>query len=406
MNKVKLKDIAQIKMGQSPDSRYYNSEEQGIPFLQGCAQFGKTYPSTSVYCSLPSKIARKGSILFSVRAPVGDINIADCDYCIGRGLAAITPKNINNEFLYYLLVFEKYQLIKIAQGSTFESINSTELENWLLPNLDSIPEQQQIAKILDTVDKAIAQTETLIAKYKRVKTGLMQDLLTRGIDENGQLRDRTTHKFKRSPLGMIPLTWISCNLKDVTNNIVGGGTPSRSKSDYWSGDIPWTSVKDFTDDLQVLYNTEESITKKGLMNSAANLIEAGIPVICTRMAVGRAAITFIPTAINQDLKALYPSSQINSKYLLILLKFYRQKLESLAIGSTVKGIRIEELLFFSISIPPLSEQEKIINILDNAGEIIINEQKKLTKLQKIKTGLMQDLLTGKISVKPLLITEP
>jgi len=185
MNKVKLKDIAQIKMGQSPDSRYYNSEEQGIPFLQGCAQFGKTYPSTSVYCSLPSKIARKGSILFSVRAPVGDINIADCDYCIGRGLAAITPKNINNEFLYYLLVFEKYQLIKIAQGSTFESINSTELENWLLPNLDSIPEQQQIAKILDTVDKAIAQTETLIAKYKRVKTGLMQDLLTRGIDENG-----------------------------------------------------------------------------------------------------------------------------------------------------------------------------------------------------------------------------
>ncbi|MBN3873427.1 restriction endonuclease subunit S [Nostoc sp. JL33] len=200
-------------------------------------------------------------------------------------------------------------------------------------------------------------------------------------------------EFKDSALGMIPKDWISCNLKDVINNIVGGGTPSRSRSDYWFGDIPWASVKDFKDDVQVLYQTEEYITKNGLINSASNIIEAGIPLICTRMAVGRAVIAVVPVAINQDLKALYPSDKINSTYLLVLLNFYRQKLASLAIGSTVKGIRIDELLSLHINVPPIPQQQQITRILDTVDKAIAQTETLIAKYKRVKTGLMQDLLT-------------
>ncbi len=91
--------IANITMGQSPDSKYYSEEKNGLPFLQGCAEFTSRFPKHALYCSQTKKIANSGEILFSVRAPVGKINIADCDYIIGRGLAAISGAEIDHVYL-------------------------------------------------------------------------------------------------------------------------------------------------------------------------------------------------------------------------------------------------------------------------------------------------------------------
>ncbi len=98
---MKLKVFASINMGQSPKSEYYNNEGIGLPFLQGNRTFGIRYPSIDTYCSEPKKIANSGEILFSVRAPVGDINIANQKICIGRGLASLNALNGENIFLYY-----------------------------------------------------------------------------------------------------------------------------------------------------------------------------------------------------------------------------------------------------------------------------------------------------------------
>jgi type I restriction enzyme S subunit len=190
-----------------------------------------------------------------------------------------------------------------------------------------------------------------------------------------------------------PFGWVNCFLGDVIVRVVGGGTPSRGILAYWIGNISWASVKDFTDDTKYIQNTEEHISSSGLANSAANLIEAGIPVICTRMAVGRAAISAKSIAINQDLKALYPNNNIDSKYLLILLKFLRPQFESLSIGSTVKGINIDQLLTISVSLPPLYEQQRITEILDTVDEAIARTSSLIIKLKQTKAGLLQDLLT-------------
>ena len=195
------------------------------------------------------------------------------------------------------------------------------------------------------------------------------------------------------PINSVSLGWVNCFLGDVIVRVVGGGTPSRGISAYWMGNIPWASVKDFTDDTKYIQNTEEHISFSGLANSSANLIEVGIPVICTRMAVGRAAITGNSIAINQDLKALYLDNNIYSKYLLLLLKFLRPKFESLSIGSTVKGINIDQLLTICISLPPLYEQRRIAEILDTVDDTIARTSSLIIKLKQTKAGLLQDLLT-------------
>ncbi len=137
---IKLKDIAKINMGQSPDSKYCSKNVTGIPFYQGNSDFGELNPSISVYCSLPKKIAYPNDILISVRAPVGDINIASNECCIGRGIAAITPINISSMLLYHLLIANQSKIRQFEQGSTFKAINKAELENLplFLPNHDKL----------------------------------------------------------------------------------------------------------------------------------------------------------------------------------------------------------------------------------------------------------------------------
>jgi len=202
-----LQAVASLTMGQSPDSKYYSEEEIGLPFLQGCAEFQDRHPKHALYCSQAKKSAPLGSILFSVRAPVGRMNIADREYIIGRGLAAIRGSQLNQSYLEQYLRHEEPRFRVASQGSTFEAINSSELGRWPIEYPLDSGEQSKIAEVLSTVDRAIEQTAALIAKQQRIKTGLMQDLLTRGIDAHGNLRSEETHEFKDSPLGRIPVEW-------------------------------------------------------------------------------------------------------------------------------------------------------------------------------------------------------
>ena len=193
-----LAEVAQVIMGQSPDSKYYSEEEVGLPFLQGCAEFQGRHPKHAIYCSQGKKIGCAGSILLSVRAPVGRLNVANCDFVIGRGLASLNGTRVTQGFLEHFLIFQEPMFALASQGSTFEAINSSELKQWPVLHPKDKAEQAKIAEVLSTVDRAIEQTEALIAKHQRIKTGLLQDLLTRGIDEHGNLRSKKTHKFKDS----------------------------------------------------------------------------------------------------------------------------------------------------------------------------------------------------------------
>ncbi len=125
----RLNEIANITMGQSPSSKYYNTNQEGLPFLQGRTTFGDKYPSFDTWTTNWNKEAQSNDILFTVRAPVGDINISPKRIAIGRGLAAIHPKSVSYKYLYYLLLSNTNKFITSSAGTIFDSINKEALES-------------------------------------------------------------------------------------------------------------------------------------------------------------------------------------------------------------------------------------------------------------------------------------
>lgn len=155
-------------------------------------------------------------------------------------------------------------------------------------------------------------------------------------------------------------------------SIRGGGTPSRSKKEFWGGPIPWATVKDFK--TTSLDSTLESITEEGVRNSATNVISAGSIVVPTRMAVGKAAINTVDVAINQDLKALTPIGEVDTRFLLHFLLSKSNFLEDQAQGATVKGIKLDLLKSLPFPDLPLHEQHRIAAILDKADAIRLKRE--------------------------------
>jgi len=175
---VTLSKISQINMGQSPPSKDCNEQRDGLPFYQGNAEFGSKYPRPQKWCKKPKKLADEGDILISVRAPVGEINIAPHKCCIGRGIAALKPKSVHDKFLYQAMLLHGKTLFKMAHGSRFENINSKGLSGLLL-SLPPFFEQKKIAEILSMIDNAIDRASEIIEKEKELQKGLMQSMKKR-----------------------------------------------------------------------------------------------------------------------------------------------------------------------------------------------------------------------------------
>jgi type I restriction enzyme S subunit len=177
--------------------------------------------------------------------------------------------------------------------------------------------------------------------------------------------------------------WKEVVLGDVLFKIVGGGTPSKAIDSYWNGDVYWCSVKDMTEESKYLYSTEDTITFEGLKNSSSNLIKRGTVVTATRMGLGRAFISGVDMAINQDLKALYPNEKIDNIFLLYTILFNKDVIEALGSGATVKGIKLETLKSIKFLLPPLETQRKIAKILSNYDDLIENNLKRIKILEEM-----------------------
>jgi type I restriction enzyme S subunit len=171
-----LKEIGELIMGQSPAGSTYNEIGDGMPFLQGNAEFGKIHPLHIMNTTAPNKKVKKDSILISVRAPVGDLNIADKEYCIGRGLAGIyIEDNSLREYIYNFLKFSRHELDKKSTGSTFKAINKDILASLKLRiPLDDIIEQNTIK--LNTIIDSIKKLESKIASSKALQKSLINQI--------------------------------------------------------------------------------------------------------------------------------------------------------------------------------------------------------------------------------------
>lgn len=153
--KFRLEEIADVIMGQSPKSEYYNTEEKGYPFLQGNRTFGLKYPTFDTFTTVVTKLAKAGDIIMSVRAPVGELNITPIDMCLGRGVCSLRMKNGNQPFLFYLMKYYVPHLIKKESGTVFGSVNRNDINSLEVDIPEDVKVQKKIARYLEVIDNKI-----------------------------------------------------------------------------------------------------------------------------------------------------------------------------------------------------------------------------------------------------------
>lgn len=266
MEVKKLKECCTIIAGQSPESKYYNSNGDGLPFFQGKADFGELYPSIRVYCSQPTKIAEKDDILLSVRAPVGPTNLAPCKVCIGRGLTAIRPSEVL--LTRYVLLFFRYfeaQLASKGTGTTFKAITQDVVKNLEIP-IPPLPEQERIvARIeelfsqLDAGVEALKKTKAQLAVYRQaVLKEAFEGRLTIHVPVNLPLSWESSDETNTLPA--IPEEWHYIALKYL-GDLGRGKSKHRPRNDpklFVDGKYPFIQ----TGDVKAATNCITSFTKQ------------------------------------------------------------------------------------------------------------------------------------------------
>lgn len=328
---------------------------------------------------------------------------------LNQHIFKVTPSaGVDGGWLYYGLGIARARAEQAAHGgSGLVHVRRGDLQAYEIPT-PPLPEQRQIAAVLDTLDDAIRKTEQIIAKLKQVKQGLLHDLLTRGIDDNGELRDPERHpeQFKESALGRIPKAWEVAPCGEVfevqlgkmmSPSALSGPDPRpylRNQNVYWDRlDLG---------DVATMHFDEADMAKFRLRN--------GDLLACEGRFIGRCAIwrDEIPDCYYQ--KALHRlrarSQRASTEFMQLFMSFRfehdRGFVEQMTHESTIPHLPLEKLVSLPILLPPRQEQDLIVASVESSTHRERHEAAALEKLNSLRQGLMEDLLTGRVRVTPLL----
>jgi type I restriction enzyme, S subunit len=403
----KVSEFAKIRRGASPrpiaDPKYFGGKV-GWVRISDVSSSRKYLRKTTQYVSQLGESLSirvdKGDLIMSIAGTVGRPMIIDMPACIHDGFVHIYDlKDTNNEYLYYSLQFIEDKIKSLGQAGTQVNLN-TGIVGDIEIFFPSNSEQKTIAKILSTIDQSIEKTEQLIAKYERIKTGLMQDLLTRGIDENGDIRTEGVHEFKDSPLGRIPKEWEVKTINSICLNVVDcpHSTPNYLNSgilvartmhikngQYDESNSSHISEIEYVDRIQRLEPQPNDI----IFTREAPVGEAFIIPKNMKICLGQRVMLF-----RLNLNFAIPEYLIE----LIYYQDTRLRFDSIVGGTTNPHVNVSDVKSFKFAFPKTDEQKRISNSLKEIRSLIEKEQVTFNKISKLKISLMQDLLTGEVRV--------
>ena len=372
---AKLGEVCKLNMGQSPDSSSYNDTGDGIPFFQGNADFGEIHPNIRVWCNAPTKIAHPGEILISVRAPIGAMNIADCECCIGRGLASISADEAicTTEYLWYGISSKIEELNAKGTGSTFKAINKKTLEETEIPIRD-LMEQERIAANLDRVTALISLRKQQLAKLDELVKARFMEMFGEPIANiaNWPIERLEKHLtiiggyafksdgFRAKGIPVLRIGNINSGYFQPTNMV------------YWHDDSTLERYKMHPGDLVI------SLTGTVGKNDYGNVCILGND--------------YSEYYLNQRNAKLELKETLNGIYLSELLKFpqIKGRLTGISRGIRQANISNKDILSLPILIPPISLQKQFAAFVERVERQKQTVQQSLEKLELMKKALMQE----------------
>jgi type I restriction enzyme S subunit len=409
---ISLVDLALFRRGSFPQpyglDKWYD-DNNGMPFIQvydvddNMKLKRVTKRKISKLGAQMSVFIPKGSLILTIQGSIGRVAITDYDAYMDRTLLVFQKfyEEVDLRFIMYI-IRELFNVAKEnANGSTIKTITKEELSDYTI-NLPPLPQQQKIAKILSTVDNVIEKTESAIAKYQAIKQGLMHDLFTRGIDVNtGKLRPKpqdAPELYKESDLGLIPREWEVEELGDFIEAIdpqpshrtppeFHNGTPYLGINDIQNGEVQLSKCRLVNPEVLIEHKKRYSISEGDIIFGKIGTIGSPKRLSLPQSYSLSANVILIKPFRNKDLVYHY----LNSKNVENQISRKIHTTSQPAFGME----KIRSLLFFNIPQIEANILEKKLNSIDKKNQ---TEQQALSKYQKLKAGLLQDLLTGKVEV--------
>src|SRR3989339_324902 len=405
--KVKLGDIAEIIMGQSPESKYYNETGNGLPFFQGVKDFGEKYPIETKWTTYANKVANTKDILFSVRAPVGEMNVANKKSALGRGVCAIRSKINQGDFLYFLLRANIKKIINLGNGSVYDAINRPILEKieFFVPD---IPIQARIASILSAYDDLIENNEKRIKALEEMAQLLYTEWFVKfefpvslchpevaPATEGSRLLGYKSNGGKMvdsgTEYGMVPVGWVVKKLKEIANLIMGQ-SPTSDNYNFENQGFPFhQGVTDFGYKYPI--NRVYSI-------AGNKFAENGDLLFSVRAPVGYMNIANKKIILGRGLSAIRHKKGWQSLLYLMFDKKFTEK-DMIGNGAIYKSVTKAELENLSFVVPT----EYVAEYFEDIISAYFQEMEKITVsniiLSKTRDLLIPQLVTGKRELKKL-----
>ncbi len=385
---VRLGDVCDIVMGQSPPSATYNEEGLGMPFLQGKAEFTELFPLPTKYCTKSPRVSPDGSVLMSVRAPVGNVNLSDRKYVIGRGLTSIRLKEGDNRFLLYSLLYRKKELEAQSYGSTFKAINKTTVTNFRIP-LPPLPEQRAIASVLRAIQEAKFARQKEISLERERKAALMDYLFSHGT--KGE-------PCKRTEIGEIPESWEIVQLKEIAS--------LRRESINPNADLGLDYVG-----LEHIDSGESKLKRWGdsseVKSAKSRFYPNDVLYGKLRSYLDKAVLAEMEGICSTDILVVSANPRTTPNFLVYLFHTHALVSHAAATSTGVNHPRTSwnALGKFIFALPPVSEQHAIAGILQAIDEKVVALERETTRLDELFHAVLEELMTGKRSAVPLIDSE-
>lgn len=392
---VKFKEIAKQKSDRVDNPSESGFERYvGLEHLDSGALTVKRWGSTADVNSA-MKLFKADDLLFARRNTyLRRVSVAQFDGVCSGDIIVIEPilKEIVKGFLPIYMQFEPFEnrVISLSAGAFSKRIKWKQLieEDVLLPPKDV---QQKIVDLVWSVQDNIEKTENLIAINEKLKKGLLQELLTKGIGHK---------KFKQTEIGEIPEEWEIVELKDIFN-VVTGTTPSTKISEYWSPEeVNWYTPLDLGrlgTDIH-LHRSNKQISRKGLEKTNLKIIPENTVIISTRAPVGYVGITTTDSTINQGCKAIVPIGKESPDFFAEYIVYSNIRLSNLSGGSTFQELTKKSLEQFKVIRIPYDEQIIIHSKINSIAQSIIYLQKNAVSLNNLKKKLTDDILKSEVNI--------
>lgn len=369
-------EIAEIVMGQSPKSEFYNNNGDGMPFLQGNRTFGDLYPTFDTYTTNPTKTAKAGDIIMSVRAPVGDLNITPVDMCLGRGVCALRMKNGNQSYLFYLLKHNVKTLINRESGTVFGSVNYKDIASLVVDYEENEEEQRRIGQFLWDIDQKIETN-------KAINNNLMQ-----------QIQSLFSDWFVTfTPFGgNKPSSWNKTDIYAISKVIYGAPFASKAFNTERNG-VPIIRIRDLKEQQLVTYTTETH--PKGY------LLKPG-DVVVGMDGEFRPYIWGNDKAWLNQRVCVFENKRPNGKaFLYCVIKPLLYTIEQTQVGTTVIHIGKKDFDSFEFWLPEDCVLDKFDSLTNPMYQQIVFSLLENKKLMVLRDTLLPKLLSGEINVSDI-----